>query len=138
MRLEIAKGCVVDTIGYNGAVPAPLIRVREGAPLNIELVNETDHPEFVHWHGLICPADVDGAEEEGSPSVPARGTLRYQLVPKPAGARFIHSHSMSMGDLNRSTYSGQFGFMYIEPASIPGRYDQKCSSPRMSGSRISP
>ena len=35
----------------------------------------------------------------------------------------MHSHVMSMGDLNRGTYTGQFGFVYVEPKSNPGNYD---------------
>ena len=57
--------------------------------------------------------------------VPAHGHLRYRLTPQPAGARLVHSHVMSMSDLNRGTYTGQFGFVYIEPKNNPGQYDQE-------------
>jgi hypothetical protein len=49
----------------------------------------------------------------------------YRLTPQPSGARFVHSHVMSMSDLNRGTYTGQFGFIYIERKNNPGRYDQE-------------
>ena len=68
---------------------------------------------------------MDGAEEEKSLVVPAHGRLRYRLTPQPAGARFVHSHVMSMSDLNRGTYTGQFAFVYIEPKNNPGQYDQE-------------
>ncbi len=99
--------------------------MREGVPLTVDLFNDTDVPEFVHWHGLIVPADVDGAPEEKSLGVPAHGHLRYRLTPQPSGARFVHSHVMSMSDMNRGTYTGQFGFVYIEPKNNPGGYDQE-------------
>ncbi|MGA2721656.1 MAG: multicopper oxidase domain-containing protein [Bryobacteraceae bacterium] len=123
--VDIAKDHTISTIGYNGAVPGPPIRLREGVPVTVDLFNDTDSPELVHWHGLIIPADVDGAEEEKSLAVPAHGHLRYRLTPRPSGARFVHTHVMPMADLNRGTYTGQFGFVYIEPKNNPGQYDQE-------------
>ena len=123
--VDIAKDHTISTIGYNGGAPGPLIRLKEGVPVTVDLFNDTDTPEFVHWHGQVIPADVDGAEEEKSVVVPAHGHLRYRLTPQPSGARFVHSHIMPMSDLNKGTYSGQFGFVYIEPKSNPGQYDQE-------------
>jgi FtsP/CotA-like multicopper oxidase with cupredoxin domain len=122
---DIAKGHTISTVGYNGTVPGPLIRFREGVPATVDLFNDTDTPELVHWHGQIIPASVDGAAEEKSLNVPAHGHLRYRLTPQPAGARFVHTHVMSMSDVNRGTYTGQFAFVYIEPKSNAGRYDQE-------------
>jgi len=87
---DIAKGHTISTLGYNGTVPGPLIRFREGVPATVDLFNDTDTPELVHWHGQIVPASVDGAAEEKSLEVPAHGHLRYRLTPQPAGARFVH------------------------------------------------
>ena len=123
--VDIAKDHTISTIGYNGGVPGPLIRLREGVPVTVDLINDTDTPEFVHWHGQIIPADVDGAPEEKSLDVPARGRLRYRLTPQPSGARFVHTHIMPMSDLSRGTYSGEFAFVYIEPKNNPGQYDQE-------------
>lgn len=122
---DIAKDHTVSTTGYNGQVPLAPIRFREGVPLTVDLFNDTDVPEFVHWHGLIVPVDVDGAPEEKSFAVPAHGHLRYRLTPQPSGLRFVHSHVMSMSDTNRGTYTGQFGIIYIEPKNNPGQYDQE-------------
>ena len=122
---DIAKEHTISTLGYNGSVPGPLIRLREGVPVTIDLFNETDTPELVHWHGQIIPAAVDGAAEEKSLEVPPHGHIRYRLTPQPAGARFVHTHVMAMGDVNRGTYTGQFAFVYVEPKENPGRYDQE-------------
>lgn len=122
---DIAKGHTISTIGYNGHVPAPVIRLPEGKPVTVDLFNDTDSAEYVHWHGLTVPTEVDGAPEEKSPAVPAHGHLRYRLTPKPSGARFVHSHVMPMSDLSRGTYTGQFGIVYIEPKNNPGQYDQE-------------
>ena len=122
---DVAKEHTISTIAYNGTVPGPIVRLREGVPVTVDLFNDTDTPEFVHWHGQIVPASVDGASEEKSLDVPAHGHLRYRFTPQPAGARFVHSHVMAMSDTNRGPYTGQFAFVYIEPKDNPGRYDQE-------------
>jgi FtsP/CotA-like multicopper oxidase with cupredoxin domain len=123
--LDIAKDHTISTLGYNGSVPGPLIRLHEGVPVTVDLFNDTDTPEYVHWHGQTIAADVDGAEEEKSLVVPAHGHLRYRMTPEPSGARWVHSHVMAMSDVNRGTYSGQYGFVYIEPKNNTGAYDQE-------------
>jgi FtsP/CotA-like multicopper oxidase with cupredoxin domain len=125
LALELAPNLVISTTGYNGMSPGPLLRMREGAPVAVDVVNDTDVPEFVHWHGLLVPSDVDGAEEEGTPVVPPHGRRRYQFVPRPAGTRWYHTHAMAGLDLHRGTYTGQYGFLLVESANNPGNYDQE-------------
>ena len=125
MTVELAPQVVLSTIGYSNQVPGPLLRMREGQPVAVEVVNDTDVPEYVHWHGLFVPSEVDGAEEEGTPPVPPHGRRRYQFVAKPAGSRWYHSHTMAMLDLHRGTYTGQFGFLMIDSGNNPGLYDQE-------------
>jgi FtsP/CotA-like multicopper oxidase with cupredoxin domain len=123
LSVEIAPGRVIKTIGYNGTIPGPLLRFREGQSVTVDVDNETDNPELVHWHGLFASSDVDGAMEEGTPMVPSRASRRYTFAARPAGTRWYHTHGAAGRDLKRSTYTGQFGFLYIEPSSEPGRYD---------------
>ncbi len=125
MMVELAPQVVISTIGYNNKVPGPLLRMREGQRVTIDVVNDTDVPEYVHWHGLFVPSEVDGVEEEGTPPVPPHGQQRYQFVAKPAGSRWYHSHTAAMMDLHRGAYTGQFGFLMIDSAHDPGRYDQE-------------
>jgi FtsP/CotA-like multicopper oxidase with cupredoxin domain len=122
---EVAKGRNLRTIGYNGGVPGPLLRLREGVPVTVDLFNDTNIPELAHWHGQLIPPDVDGASEEKSLVVPAQGHLRYRFTPGPSGARFLHTHVGAGSDLQRGTYTGQFCFVYIEPRENPGAYDQE-------------
>jgi FtsP/CotA-like multicopper oxidase with cupredoxin domain len=123
--VELAPQVVISTIGYNNKVPGPLLRVREGQLVTIDVINDTDVPEYVHWHGLFVPSEVDGAEEEGTPPVPPHGTQRYQFVASPSGSRWYHSHTAAMMDLHRGSYTGQFGFFMIDTPSDPGHYDQE-------------
>ncbi len=125
MMVELAPQVVLSTIGYSNQVPGPLLRMREGQRVAVEVVNDTDVPEYVHWHGLFVPSNVDGAEEEGTPPVPPHGRRRYEFAAKPAGSRWYHSHTEAMMDLHRGAYTGQFGFLMIDAANNPGVYDQE-------------
>jgi len=125
VSFEPAPGKMVRTIGYNGTVPGPILRMREGKKISVDVFNDTDMPELVHWHGQFVSPDVDGAEEEGTPVVPAHGHRRYTFTPRPAGTRWYHTHSMAGTDLTKGPYTGQFGFLYVEPKSEPGNYDQE-------------
>ncbi len=125
VNVEVQPGKIVKTTGYNGSAPGPIIRVREGQSITIEVVNGSSAPELVHWHGLRVPSEVDGAMEEGTPMLAAGASARYSFSATPGGTRWYHSHVMAGRNLNRATYTGQFGFFYIEPASDPGAYDQE-------------
>jgi FtsP/CotA-like multicopper oxidase with cupredoxin domain len=130
--LKIATGMVdlspehiISTTLYNEQFPGPLLRFREGKPVTVDVVNETDVPELVHWHGQMIPSEVDGASEEGTPFVQPHATRRIAFTPKPVGFRFVHTHVPAYGDLGRGTYTGQAAPVYIEPADNPGAYDQE-------------
>jgi FtsP/CotA-like multicopper oxidase with cupredoxin domain len=125
VTVELAPGTNVKTIGYNGSAPGPLLRIPEGKLITIEVHNNTGSEEVVHWHGLHIPSDVDGSLEEGTPGVPAGGRRRYGFTAAPSGTRWYHSHVMAMRNLKRATYTGQFGFLYVEPKNDPGAYDQE-------------
>src|SRR6516225_7778381 len=78
---ELAPEHIVSTTLYNGQFPGPLIRFREGQSVAVDIHNDTDTPELVHWHGQMIPSDVDGSSEEGTPFVPAHGTRRISFLP---------------------------------------------------------
>jgi FtsP/CotA-like multicopper oxidase with cupredoxin domain len=120
---EVAPRKTIKTTGYSGSAPGPLLRLREGQSVVVDVFNETKIPELVHWHGLFVPSEVDGSEEEGTPVVVPGGVRRYSFIPRPSGTRWYHSHIRAGRDMKRATYTGQFGFLYIEPREEPGRYD---------------
>ena len=123
--IEIARDRIISSTTYNGQFPGPLLRFKEGRRVTVDLVNNTDTPEQLHWHGQIVPVDVDGAAEEGTPYIPAHGRRRISFVPRPAGYRFYHTHNRAGADLSAGQYSGQVGQVYIEPAREPGNYDRE-------------
>jgi FtsP/CotA-like multicopper oxidase with cupredoxin domain len=87
ITLELSPRRRLKTVACNGRVPGPLLRLREGRSVTIEVRNHTDRAEVVHWHGLFNAPDVDGAIEEGTPEIPPNGSARYSFEPRPAGFR---------------------------------------------------
>src|SRR6201994_1389778 len=125
VTVELSPDHILSTTGYNDSSPGPVLRMRAGKPITVDVINDTDVPELVHWHGLLIPADVDGVEEQGTPPVAPRSRRRFQLTPGPAGSRWYHSHAMAEADLHRGSYTGPFGFVYVDDGKDAGHYDQE-------------
>jgi FtsP/CotA-like multicopper oxidase with cupredoxin domain len=123
--VEIAPNRIISAATYNGQFPGPLLRFKEGQQVTVDVYNDTDTPEQLHWHGQMVPADVDGAFEEGTPFIPAHGKRRIVFAPRPAGFRFYHTHSRAGANLAAGQYSGEVGPVYIEPKHEPGGYDRE-------------
>lgn len=123
--VELATDKIISTTTYNGQCPGPLLRLKEGRRVTVEVHNDTDTPELLHWHGQFVPPEVDGAAEEGTPFIPPHGRRRLTFTPGPAGFRFYHTHARAGADLTAGQYSGQVGPVYIEPKHEPGAYDRE-------------
>jgi FtsP/CotA-like multicopper oxidase with cupredoxin domain len=121
--LEASPKHHIRTLAYNGQVPGPLLRMRQGRPTSVTIRNRTPDPEIVHWHGLFLPSEIDGAMEEGTPMIAPGADVHYTLTPDPPGFRWFHTHVRAGNDLSKGLYSGLFGPLFIEPASHPGDYD---------------
>lgn len=123
--VELAPDHIVSTKTYNGQFPGPLLRFKEGQRVVVDVHNDTEIPEQLHWHGQLVPADVDGAAEEGTPYIPPHGMRRLSFVPGPSGFRFYHTHTVAGSDLTMGQYGGLVGPVYIEPRCEPGLYDRE-------------
>ena len=123
--VELAPDRIISTTTYNGQFPGPLLRFTEGKRVVVDIHNETDTPEQLHWHGQTVPADVEGAAEERTPFVPAHGMRRISFTPGPAGFRFYHTHLRAGANLEQGQYNGQVGPVYIEPKQSAGAHDQE-------------
>jgi len=123
--VELSPDRIIATTLYNGTFPGPLLRLKEGVPVTVDLFNDTDTPEQLHWHGQRVPVDVDGAAEEGTPFIPAHGHRRISFTPGPSGLRFYHTHNVAGPDLRAGQYGGQVGIVYVEPKHEPGDYDRE-------------
>jgi FtsP/CotA-like multicopper oxidase with cupredoxin domain len=120
--IELAPNRIVSITTYNGQFPGPLLRLKEGKRVTIEIHNETDTPEQLHWHGQFVSPDVDGAVEEGTPFIPPHGHRTISFVPKPSGFRFYHTHVHAGANLAAGQYSGLVGPVYIEPKQHAGNH----------------
>jgi FtsP/CotA-like multicopper oxidase with cupredoxin domain len=98
-----------------------LLRFKEGRQISVDIFDDSDTPEQLHWHGQKISTDVDGAAEEGTPYIPAQGKRRILFTPNPAGYRFYHTHNRAGANLYAGQYTGQVGPVYIEPRSELGR-----------------
>jgi FtsP/CotA-like multicopper oxidase with cupredoxin domain len=123
--IEIAPNQILSTITYNGQFPGPVIRFKEGQQATVDIFNETNSPEQLHWHGQKVSTDVDGSAEEGTPYIPAHGQRRISFIPNPSGLRFYHTHNRAGANLSAGQYSGQVGPVYIDPKQNSGRYDRE-------------
>ncbi|MGP8259630.1 MAG: multicopper oxidase family protein [Acidobacteriaceae bacterium] len=125
--LEASPKHRFQTVAYNGQVPGPLLRMRQGRPIAIDIHNHSANPEIVHCHGLFLPVPVDGAIEEGSPMIAPGASTRIAFTPEPAGFRWFHTHAFAGNDLHKGLYSGQHGFIMIDPAGLAGQpaYDRE-------------
>jgi len=123
--LDIGPGVSIRTVAYNGQVPGPTLRLKEGVPVTVDVTNATPNEDIVHWHGLAIGTMPDGAVEEGSPIIKPGKTLRYSFTPKPAGTRWYHTHAMAMDNLALAGYTGQFGFVLVESKGPKPRYDHE-------------
>jgi FtsP/CotA-like multicopper oxidase with cupredoxin domain len=116
--LEASPRHRFPTIAYNGQVPGPLLRTKQGRPIAIDVHNHSPDPEIVHFHGLFLPPETDGAMEEGSPMIPPGASTRITFAPDPAGFRWFHTHTHTFAgnDLRKGQYGGQHGFLMIDPS----------------------
>jgi FtsP/CotA-like multicopper oxidase with cupredoxin domain len=115
----------ISTVAYNGQVPGPLLRMKQGREVTIEVTNRSADPEIVHWHGLHIPSNVDGSMEEGTPMIAPGASARYTFTPDPAGFRWFHTHTFAGNNLSKAEYGGQHGFLLIEPAERKTAYDRE-------------
>jgi FtsP/CotA-like multicopper oxidase with cupredoxin domain len=111
--VEVGPQHIISTITYNGQFPGPLLRFEEGRQAIVDIYNDTDSPEQFHWHGQFIPVSVDGSAEEGTPYIPAHGMRREIFIPKPAGLRFYHTHTVAGQNIIAGNYSGLVGHLFI-------------------------
>jgi FtsP/CotA-like multicopper oxidase with cupredoxin domain len=81
----------VRMLAYNGSVPGPTLRVRQGSELVVNAVNEGDLEATVHWHGLRLENRYDGTAETQAP-MPVGGSFSYRLQFPDPGVYWYHPH----------------------------------------------
>jgi FtsP/CotA-like multicopper oxidase with cupredoxin domain len=100
---------------YNGRVPGPEIRVRQGEPVRIVVENKLTEGTTVHWHGIRLPIAMDGVPGISQPSIQPQGSFSYEFTPPDAGTFWYHPHADTLQQLGR----GMAGALIIEePLSV--------------------
>ena len=81
----------VRMLAYNGSIPGPTLRVRQGSHLIVTAVNEGDLDATVHWHGLRLENRYDGTTLTQRP-IPIGGSFVYRLSFPDPGVYWYHPH----------------------------------------------
>lgn len=101
--------------GYDGTVPGPLLRIRQGEELKIRLINELPEATVVHWHGLRLPNAMDGVPHLTQPEIASGASFDYRFKAPDAGTFWYHAHLYSSEQLER----GLYGLLIVEEQSPP-------------------
>jgi FtsP/CotA-like multicopper oxidase with cupredoxin domain len=109
--IEVVPGLGFPAWAYNGRVPGPTFRVREGDRVRIDLVNATSHPHSMHFHG-IHPGSMDGVFDLASGQVPSGGTFTYEFDAEPFGVHLYHCHT---SPLAKHIAKGLYGAFIVDP-----------------------
>jgi putative flavoprotein involved in K+ transport len=104
-------GNKVRMLAYNGSIPGPTMKVRQGSEVLVRAVNEGDLEATVHWHGLRLDNEYDGTHQTQAP-IPVGGSFTYRLRFPDEGLYWYHPHI-------RQDYGqemGLYGNILVEPS----------------------
>ncbi len=90
--------------GYDGMSPGPLLRVKQGEPLKVRLINDLKQDTVIHWHGLRLPNAMDGVPFLTQKPVAPGASFDYAFTPPDAGTFWYHTHFGSTEQLARGLY----------------------------------
>jgi FtsP/CotA-like multicopper oxidase with cupredoxin domain len=104
----------VRMLGYNGSIPGPTLKVRQGSEIVVEVENQGDLDTTVHWHGLRLENRYDGVPHETQAPIPVGGRFTYRIQFPDPGLYWYHPHI-------REDYTqelGLYGNIVVEPAEV--------------------
>ncbi len=116
-EIEVAPGIKFPAWTFNGRVPGPTLRAREGERLRIRFVNGSAHPHTMHFHG-IHRAEMDGVPEIGLGLIEPGKSAVYEFDAEPFGMHLYHCH---VGPLAEHIARGMYGAFIVDPSQ--GRED---------------
>lgn len=104
-------GIQSDALMFNGTVPGPVLRWREGQEVVIHVTNHLEEPTSIHWHGLLIEGVMDGAPGfNGYEAIAPGATYTYRFKLRQSGTYWYHSHSAMQEQ------RGLYGAIIIDPA----------------------
>jgi FtsP/CotA-like multicopper oxidase with cupredoxin domain len=93
---ELAKGLTIQTWGYNGTFPGPLIEVGAGDRVRIFATNKLPDATSIHWHGVLLPCGMDGVAGVTQAPIPPGETWVYEFYFPDPGTFMYHPHHDDM------------------------------------------
>ncbi len=103
----------------NGALPAPVLRFREGDTVKLSVFNRLKTLSAIHWHGLLVPADMDGVPGMSFPGIVPGGHYDYEFKVRQSGTYWYHAHA------GYQEQTGLYGPIIIDPRDPePFSYDR--------------
>ena len=116
----VIDGRGATATGINGTVPGPLLRLREGQRVVLNVHNALAEDSSIHWHGLLLPFDMDGVPGISFAGIPPNESYRYEFDVIQNGTYWYHSHS------GWQEQTGVYAPMIIDPADEdPVAYDRE-------------
>ena len=95
---------------YDGTVPGPELRVRQGDPVRVVVSNKLGEDTTVHWHGIRLPNAMDGVPGLTQPPIRPGESFTYEFTPPDAGTFWYHPHADTLQQLGR----GLAGALIVE------------------------
>ena len=95
---------------YNGSVPGPEIRLRQGERVRIVALNQLPEGTTIHWHGVRVPNPMDGAAYVTQPPIRPKASFIYEFTVPDAGTYWYHPHDHSSEQVGR----GLMGAFIVE------------------------
>lgn len=117
---ELVPGYQTKVLGFNGQIPAPTIRCRQGEEVVIRFTNKLAEPTTIHWHGLRIPIEMDGVPFLSQPPIMPGETFVYRFTPPDAGTFWYHPHMNSVKQLGM----GLVGLIIVEERE-PVKFDEE-------------
>lgn len=100
---------------FDGAVPGPVLRAKQGERMRRRVVNRLEVPTSVHWHGIRLENAMDGVPELTQAAIPPGGSFDYDFRLPDAGTFWYHSHNRSFEQVAR----GLLGPLIVDEAEPP-------------------
>jgi manganese oxidase len=111
LQWEVAPGQMVEAWAYNGQVPGPQIRVKEGDRVRFNLTNQLPESTAIHFHGVSLPNGMDGVPFITQPPVKSGEKFVYEFTVPNSGSHMYHSHLNSA----KQVPMGLLGAFIVEP-----------------------
>ena len=110
VRLVGAEYPETTVWAYDGQIPGPEFRVRQGDRLRIAVTNALAEETTVHWHGVRVPNAMDGVPHMPRPPIAPGETFTYEFDAMDAGTFWYHPHMRSHEQVGR----GLYGVLIVE------------------------